>query len=287
MTILLLLFLCATLFILDSFLLHFTTRIIFKIQKIKFTTSLVVNFFMYLLDIIFGAIVLISYFNWDQIISFDKIAVSLFYTSINPVPINILIAIIFLVVSLVIFYFLLKKYYSLKSFKNIGTITIVVILSIVLSSIFTASIKQFIVQPFSVKGNSMEPSLVNNEYFFAKMRDRNYQREDIVVFRNPKKQRQHFIERIIGLPNEKIQIKNGQIFLYNQDYPDGMVLSESYLPLGTKTKSVNNDIIELKENEYFILGDNRTNSYDSREIGPVSENLIIAKYWFSPFKNIE
>lgn len=270
-------------FFIGSFLTHFTVKIIFKIKKAKFTTALKVNFFIYLIDLAFSATLLIFYLNWDKIKSIDEIGLGLFRASFNPS--NILISVIFFVAGWIVFYFLLKKYYALRPFKSIRVTAIALFLFFILFSILIILFHFFVAQPFFVKGEAMEPTLENSEYLLVKMRDKNYQRENIIVFRNPKEQHQHFVGRIIGLPNEKIQIKSGQVFLYNQEHPDGIVLNESYLPLGVKTESSNNDIIELKENEYFVLGDNRENSYDSREFGPISKNLIIAKYWFSPFKN--
>jgi len=92
----------------------------FKIQKSKLATALRVLFFMYLIDLAYGTISLVLYFNWDKIKSIDKLILSLFYASVNPL--NSLMAVIFFVVSLAVFYFLLKKYYFLRLYKNIGTI---------------------------------------------------------------------------------------------------------------------------------------------------------------------
>jgi signal peptidase I len=126
----------------------------------------------------------------------------------------------------------------------------------------------------------MEPNFYDHEYLIIdeiSYRFNEPERGDIVVFRYPRNPQDYFIKRIIGLPGERIQIKQGQVYIYNQDNPDGASLDEPYLEAGVKTYGMNEEIITLKEDEYYILGDNRTSSKDSRSFGPVNRSFIIGK----------
>lgn len=145
-------------------------------------------------------------------------------------------------------------------------------------------IKTYIFQLFSVDGQSMEPTLHHKEmilvdklsYFF-----RNPARGEIIVFEKPDAKNINFIKRIIGLPGETLEIHNNQIIIKNENHPEGIVLDEEYIPSDYPT---NGDYqYNIGENEIFVMGDNRTNSQDSRVLGPINEDLIIGRglfvYW--------
>ncbi len=131
----------------------------------------------------------------------------------------------------------------------------------------------------------MEPNFYDREYLIIdeiSYRFKDPARGDVIVFRFPQDPSQFFIKRIIGLPNETVEIKNGKVIVYNKKFPQGAQLNEAdYLPLGTYTVS---DIkIDLGENEYFVLGDNRDESLDSRVFGALPRKLIIGKTWVRVF----
>lgn len=144
--------------------------------------------------------------------------------------------------------------------------------------------RSFILQPFLVEGQSMEPNFHDGQFLLV---DRiNYklrppQRGEVIIFRYPKNTNEDYIKRIIGLPGENVQIENGKVLINNQ------LLDESYLPRGTKTNvssSISNNLnITLGPEEYFVLGDNRNNSSDSREWGTVPKQNIIGRAWFSVY----
>jgi signal peptidase I len=98
------------------------------------------------------------------------------------------------------------------------------------------------------------------------------------VFRYPKNPREYFIKRIIGLPGEKVEISDGKLFIYNEQHPDGWELSEKYLD--PNAKLIGSKIVQLAEDEYYLLGDNRQESLDSRFFGPVKRKLIIGRVFF-------
>lgn len=156
-------------------------------------------------------------------------------------------------------------------------------------------IKSYIFQLFIVDGQSMEPNLHHNQmllvdklsYYF-----RSPHRGEIIVFQKPHETTNiNFIKRVIGLPGETITIKENSIFVNDTK------LSEKYLPSDIVTNGEQS--YTVKPNEVYVLGDNRTNSQDSRVIGPVAYNLIAGRalftywpikeaYWiFTPTYNLE
>lgn len=141
-------------------------------------------------------------------------------------------------------------------------------------------IRYYLIQPFYVKGASMEPNFYDKEYLIINEISYRFQapaRGDIVVFRYPRNPQEYFIKRIIALPGEKVQIKDGSVYLYNQANPQGIRLEETYLPAGDRTYGLNEEIITLGDGEYYVLGDNRNSSKDSRSFGPLDKKLITGK----------
>ena len=151
---------------------------------------------------------------------------------------------------------------------------------IIISLIIIIPIRYFLIQPFYVKGASMEPNFHDHEYLIVdeiSYRFNKPRRGDIVVFRYPRNPQEYFIKRLIGLPGETIEIKDESVIIFNKDYPDGIKLKETYLEPNIKTYGFNKEKVILGEKEFFFLGDNRTASKDSRTFGPVNKDLIIGK----------
>lgn len=140
-------------------------------------------------------------------------------------------------------------------------------------------IRYYVAQPFFVKGASMEPTLEDGDYLIINeisYRFSEPQRGDVVIFRFPNDPRQFFIKRIIALPGETIEIRNNRVVIFNKENPRGLFLDESaYLERSEITEG--NLRVNLAKNEYFVLGDNRLQSSDSRTWGPLDTNLIIGK----------
>jgi signal peptidase I len=107
-------------------------------------------------------------------------------------------------------------------------------------------------------------------------------RGDVIVLRYPKDLSQYFIKRIIGLPGEKIQISQGFVTIYNQAHPQGERLEEPYLPSQNETLSTSAPW-QLGSDQYFVLGDNRTASSDSRVWGILPKDDIVGKVWLRVF----
>lgn len=151
-------------------------------------------------------------------------------------------------------------------------------------------IRFFLIQPFYVSGQSMEPTFENNQYIIVDQvsyRFHQPRRGDVMVFKYPKNVAFSFIKRVIGLPGDTITIHNGEVTISNDKNPNGVTLAENYI----STRTSGEQVTKLGKDEYFVLGDNRPNSADSRNWGILSKNLIIGKVWvvlypFEAFKTI-
>lgn len=150
----------------------------------------------------------------------------------------------------------------------------------VISLAIIIPVRYFLIQPFYVKGASMEPNFYDHEYLVIdELSYRFHQpaRGDIVVFRYPNDPKQFFIKRVIGLPGETVEIVGGQIKVYNAKNPNGVVLDErSYLD---QDFTSTNRTVTLKSDEYYVLGDNRVASLDSRYFGPINSSVIVGRVW--------
>ena len=103
-----------------------------------------------------------------------------------------------------------------------------------------------------------------------------FARQDVAVFRFPQNAEEFFIKRVIGLPGEIGEVRNGKVIIYNAEYPEGFVLDESaYLGKEVLTKDMPK--MTITDSQYFLMGDNRMYSYDSRVFGPVNKDKIIGK----------
>ncbi len=145
-------------------------------------------------------------------------------------------------------------------------------------------------QPFLVSGASMEPNFGSGNYLIideVTYRFREPERGEVIVFRYPDNPSTYYIKRIVGLPGEKVEIRKGSVYIFNNEYPEGFLLEESYLPLEAKTPGT--AMAELSPYEYFVLGDNRNYSYDSRSWGNLpKENIIgIARLRLLPITEVE
>lgn len=152
---------------------------------------------------------------------------------------------------------------------------------VIISLAIILPIRYFLVQPFYVKGASMEPTFDDHEYLIIdeiSYRFRDIERGEVVVFRYPNDPRQYFIKRIVGLPGETVTVKDRQVIISSGDDPEGYVLDESeYLPPDRITSG--DKTVTLGEEEYFVLGDNRGSSLDSRTFGPLPERHIVGRVW--------
>lgn len=159
--------------------------------------------------------------------------------------------------------------------------TIIVALAVFLLTYF------FLIQPHRVQGDSMLPNFQNGELILTdkiSYRIRQPARGDIIVFRAPTDPGKDFIKRIVALPGEKVKLLDGKIYINESP------LKESYLPYDSTSASgsyLREGIeISIPEGKYFVMGDNRNHSSDSREWGAVGKATIVGRafiiYWPPP-----
>ena len=140
----------------------------------------------------------------------------------------------------------------------------------IVSMLIILPIRYFLIQPFYVKGESMEPNFHSKEYLIIDELSYRFnapERGQVVVFRYPKNPQEYFIKRVIALPGESIQIRDGEVNIFNEENPEGWKLPEEYISEDVRTFSNGNELITVKPDEYFVLGDNRAFSKDSRSFG--------------------
>lgn len=150
---------------------------------------------------------------------------------------------------------------------------------VIISAAIVIPIRYFLIQPFNVKGASMEPNFYDNEYLIIdelSYRMRAPERGEIIVFRYPRDPSQFFIKRVIGLPGETVEVSDQHVTIYNDASPNGTVLKEAYLP---NTPTEGKKKITLSEDEVYVLGDNRGESLDSRSFGPLARSYIVGRVW--------
>ena len=158
---------------------------------------------------------------------------------------------------------------------------------IFLTLVIVVPIRLFVANPFKVDGSSMEPTFLNKEYLIVDELSYHFhapQRGEVVVFHPPTDPSKYFIKRVIGLPGETVEIVNGVVKIYNKAHQNGWVLNESsYLDMSDYTVGEKVAItmrpVTMGPNEYFVMGDNRRASYDSRYFGPVNQSAFIGRAW--------
>lgn len=149
---------------------------------------------------------------------------------------------------------------------------------ILLAFIVILPVRVFVAQPFLVSGGSMTPTFSSGDYLVVDELSYRFhppERGDIIIFRYPLDPDQVFIKRIIALPGETVQIANGRVSVIGRDKRDIVVLDEPYRADGPQKKEVSTTT--LHDDEYFVLGDDRDASADSRVWGPLVRHFIIGK----------
>lgn len=254
-------------FLFDAWILNWVAKK-FKIADVTYKKTLIVAIVQriigFIIAIIFGALL----------------------SAVNSTFLNYTLAAI---VGFFVFHKIFNRYYkatakdSLKIYITYQIVSIVLITVVSLAVIIPA--RAFIIQPFYAQGSAMSPTLNDKDYMFIKMFDKTYKRGDIIIHKDPKNSSTFFLKRVIGLPGEKIQMKDGKVYIYSSAFPTGQVLDEPYLASGIKTYALDENIVSIGDNQYYVLGDNRAASKDSRSYGPIDKNLLIGKYWFMGLKN--
>lgn len=146
----------------------------------------------------------------------------------------------------------------------------------IIAVVIVLPIRMYIAQPFIVSGLSMFPTFNDGEYLIIDELSYNLgnpHRNDVVVFHYPNDTKKYFIKRIIGMPNETVIIKEGAVTIKNAEFPEGFVLKETYINEPFSTTGT----YTTGPDEYFVMGDNRNNSSDSRAWGKLNSKLLVGR----------
>lgn len=175
-----------------------------------------------------------------------------------------------------------------KSFLGMAGLFFLELIKVaVLAGVTIFMVRYFLFKPFYVKGQSMEPTFFEKEYLIIdeiSYRLREPERGEVVVLRAPIDRKEYYLKRIVGMPGDRVRISDGHVIIYNNDHPEGTLIEESYLNEPTPGSVT----MTLGPDQYFVLGDNRDASFDSRRFGPVLRKDIIGRTWFRgwPFQRV-
>ena len=169
-------------------------------------------------------------------------------------------------------------------FERMGGYLVEFFETVVIFGAIFACIYLFVAQFHKVQGNSMVPTMHTGDYLITEKisyKFRNPKSGEIIVLKNPRDESQDFIKRIIAVPEDTIKIAGNIVYINDQP------ISESYLPRGTSTKAgaflTEGSTVKVAGNQYFVFGDNRAHSSDSREWGPVTKEEIVGRAFFQYF----
>lgn len=178
------------------------------------------------------------------------------------------------------------KYKKNSAGFALGLFILEFVQSIVLAASVFVLLYMFVAQPNEVKGNSMLPNFVDGEYLLTdkiSYKLAEPKRGDVVVFKAPPTEpcaedECEYIKRIIGIPGDRIMVKNDQVYL------NGQLLNENFLPDDFVTRpgdfALEGVEVTVPEGQYLCFGDNRSHSRDGREFGPIDKKLIVGKAFF-------
>ena len=148
-----------------------------------------------------------------------------------------------------------------------------IIASFLLLTVSACSVvKKVALQPVKVEGIAMEPSLKHGDRIFISRALERIERSDIVIFYYPADQSKSYIKRVVGLPNDRVEIREGQVFI------NGESVAEPYVDSKYNQARRNINEISVPEENYYVIGDNRDNSNDSRSWGPLPRHFIYGKF---------
>jgi signal peptidase I len=135
-----------------------------------------------------------------------------------------------------------------------------------------SALRHAAVQPVKVEGTAMMPALNDGDGIFISRTFEKLERGDIVVFYYPPEPSKSYIKRIVGLPNEEVEIADGKVTI------NGKVLEEPYVGPESSLSARASKKVTVPENNFFVMGDNRDNSNDSRIWGPLAREFIYGKF---------
>jgi len=166
--------------------------------------------------------------------------------------------------------------------KKIYNFLIDIVETLLLAAAVFLVIYVFLFRPFQVNGDSMYPNFADNEYILTNIIVLNFEKpkkSEVIVFKAPQDPEKDFIKRVIAVPNDKIYIKDGSFFLNGEMLDESKYLKSDVKTYGGSFLKEGQEVI-VPEKSYFVMGDNRSYSSDSREWGFVPIKSIIGKSFF-------
>ncbi len=175
-----------------------------------------------------------------------------------------------------------ENHSSLNDGKKMSFISEILYFSLI-ALLIVLPIRMFVAQPFIVSGASMENTFSTGQYLIVDQLTYRFEeptRGEVIIFRYPKDPSKFFIKRIIGIPGDTIEIKGREVTLKNANHPEGTRLDENYI----LDMSPNTTLTEiLGDGEYFVMGDNRDASSDSRMWGVLQREKIVGRAFLRLF----
>lgn len=167
-------------------------------------------------------------------------------------------------------------------FRRLGAFLLDILEVVVMAFAIFLFCYLLIFQPHKIDGRSMEPTFYDKEYLLTNkvpfvLLKKDPSRGDVIVFKAPQDREKEFIKRVIGVPGDKVSLENGKVIV------NGKTLNEGYLSAGTTTSGASflaeGQEVTVPTGSFFVLGDNRPHSSDSRYWGFVPYKDIIGKAW--------
>ena len=178
-----------------------------------------------------------------------------------------------------------KESYQLKFYNKLYVYILAILITLGVDYSLASATREFVVQAYKIPAASMQPTLLVGDYLISNQlyfRTRNPARGDLVIFKYPKNERLNYIKRIVGVPGDTLEIIEKKVYI-NHAALDESYIQQNNIQVSLSGPNDNLNPIVIPQNEYFVMGDNRDNSEDSRHWGTVKRHQIIGKpiivYW--------
>lgn len=192
-------------------------------------------------------------------------------------PLYSILNIVLLIVILVLIIAIIKN----KIRTTVPKATLIQIINVVFAISIALAFKHYVIQAYKIPAGSNVPTILIGDHVLVNKyiyRFNQPQRNDWVIFKYPKDEKIDYLKRVIALPNDQVEIKDKKLYVNNQLVPEPFVINSTTLVID-KSKSPRDNFgpVTVPEKSYFVLGDNRDNSFDSRFWGFVKEDKIKGK----------
>lgn len=165
-----------------------------------------------------------------------------------------------------------------QEYGNAGVFFLEFIKVAIMAALIIVFTRHLLFKPFYVKGQSMEPTFYEKEYLIIDELTYHFRephRGEVIVFHAPLGEKDYYLKRVIGLPGERVKVEDNKVIIYNNEHPEGIVVQENYLSEPTPGSMS----VTLGPDQFFVMGDNRDASFDSRRFGPIKRDTIVGRTW--------